>query len=156
MYDWLKLVHVLAVIMFIGNIVTGVFWHKHALRTQNAQLIAHTVDGIIRSDRLFTMPGVTLILVSGISAAVSVGFPVLRTGWIVWTIVMFAVSGLVFMLRLAPLQRAMLAMAQSGAKGGNFDFAAYHRLSSTWDFWGALATVTPIIGVGLMVLKPDF
>jgi uncharacterized membrane protein len=32
MYLWLKLIHILAVVMFIGNIVTGVFWHRHARR----------------------------------------------------------------------------------------------------------------------------
>ena len=57
MYLWLKLVHILAVILFIGNIVTGLFWHKHALRTGDARLIAHAMDGVLRSDRLFTMRG---------------------------------------------------------------------------------------------------
>ena len=33
MYLWLKLIHVIAVVMFLGNVVTGVFWHKHALAT---------------------------------------------------------------------------------------------------------------------------
>ena len=52
MYLWLKLIHVLAVVMFIGNIVTGVFWHKHAERTRDPRLIAHAMAGVIRSDRL--------------------------------------------------------------------------------------------------------
>jgi uncharacterized membrane protein len=154
MYLWLKLVHVLAVAMFLGNIVTGVFWHKHALKTRNASLIAHTIDGVIRSDRLFTMPAVFLILASGIFAAVQGGFPILRTPWIAWTLVMFAISGAVFMTRLAPLQRHMHAEAATAAKSGAFDYAAYHRLSRQWDLWGAVATVTPLIGLAFMVLKP--
>ena len=35
MYLWLKFLHVLAVVMFLGNIVTGGFWHRHALRTRD-------------------------------------------------------------------------------------------------------------------------
>jgi uncharacterized membrane protein len=154
MYLWLKLIHVLAVVAFVGNIVTGVFWHKHALRTRDARLIAHAVDGVIRSDRLFTMPGVLVILASGIFAAIQGGLPILGTRWILWTIVMFAISGLAFMFRLAPLQRAMRAQAEAGAKSGAFDYVGYHRLSKQWDFWGAVATIAPLIGLALMVLKP--
>jgi len=154
MYLWLKLIHVLAVVMFIGNIVTGVFWHKHAEKTRNPSLLAHTMDGVIRSDRLFTMPGVTLILATGILAAIRGGFPILGTGWILWTIVMFGISGLVFMFRLAPLQRKMKQHAEAGATSGSFDHDAYHRMSGQWDFWGAVATLTPLVGLALMVLKP--
>jgi uncharacterized membrane protein len=156
MYLWLKLIHILAVILFIGNIVTGVFWHRHALATRDARLIAHAMDGVIRSDRLFTVPGVALIIASGVIAAVQGGFPLLRTGWIAWTLVLFGISGAVFGMRLAPLQRRMHALAEAGARGGAFDLAAYHGLSRRWDRWGAVAIGAPILGLGLMVLKPAF
>lgn len=153
MYLWLKLIHILAVILFIGNIVTGVFWHKHALRTGDARLIAHAMDGVLKSDRLFTMPGVLVIIGSGVWAAVQGGFPLLRTGWILWTLVLFGISGIVFGLRLTPLQRRMRDSAQAAASG-TFDRAAYERLSKQWDFWGAVATLAPLGGLALMVLKP--
>ena len=154
MYLWLKLLHILAVVMFIGNITTGVFWHKHAERTRHPRLIAHAMEGIIKSDRLFTVPGVVIILATGIFAAIKGGFPILGTSWILWTLVMFGISGLVFMFRLAPLQRKLLAFAQAGAASGSFDHVVYHRMAKQWDLWGAVATLTPLIGLGLMVLKP--
>lgn len=154
MYLWLKLVHVIAVVMFLGNIVTGVFWHRHALRTRDPKLLAHAMDGVTRSDRLFTMPGVLLILASGIWAAVQGGFPILGTPWILWTVVLFAISGLVFGARIAPLQKRLHALAAAGVQGGNFDLPTYERLSRQWDVWGTVATLTPVIGVALMVLKP--
>ena len=49
--------------------------------------------GVIRSDRLFTVPGVFLILASGFFAAIRGGFPILGTGWILWTLVLFGISG---------------------------------------------------------------
>jgi uncharacterized membrane protein len=154
MYLWLKLLHILAVILFIGNIVTGLFWHKHALRTGDARLIAHAMDGVLRSDRLFTMPGVLVIIASGVFAALQAGFPLLRTGWILWTLVLFAIAGIVFGAKLTPLQRRMRELAQAGAASGAFDHAAYHRMSRQWDFWGGVATLAPIGGLALMVLKP--
>lgn len=57
MYLLMKLLHIVAVIAFLGNIATGLFWHIHAARTRDSRLLAHTVDGIIKSDRLFTIPG---------------------------------------------------------------------------------------------------
>lgn len=154
MYLWLKLIHVLAVVMFIGNVVTGVFWHKHAQKTRDAKLLAHTMEGVIRSDRLFTMPGVLIIIASGVLAAMQGGFPLLGTPWILWTLVLFGISGAVFGMRLAPLQRQMRDFAAAGARSGAFDYVAYHRLSKQWDFWGFVATGTPLIGLAFMVLKP--
>lgn len=154
MYLWLKLLHLLAVVAFVGNIVTGVFWHRHALATRDARLIAHAMEGVIKSDRLFTMPGVLVIIASGVFAAMQGGFPILRTGWILWALVLFGISGAVFMARLGPLQRRMRDFAQAGAAAGNFDLAAYERLSKQWDFWGAVATIAPLGALALMVLKP--
>ena len=151
---WFKLFHVASVIAFLGNITTGIFWHAHAARTRNAGILAHTMDGIIRSDRLFTMPGVIGIIVFGFAAAGRKGLPVLHTGWILWTIVLFSISGLVFMARVAPLQRKLRAIAAAGAESGSFDVAAYHALARQWEIWGAVALLTPLAGLALMVLKP--
>ena len=150
----LKLLHITAVIGFLGNITTGLFWHAHAARTRDARLLTHTMDGIIRSDRLFTLPGVGLIIASGVGAAMIGGYPILRTSWILWALILFGISGLVFVTRVAPLQLQLKALAQTGADSGSFDWIAYHRLARTWEFWGALALLTPVASVVLMVLKP--
>jgi uncharacterized membrane protein len=70
MYLFLKLLHIIAVVLFLGNIITGLFWKFHAEGTRDARIIAHTFEGISRSDRWFTMPGVLLILAAGIPAAI--------------------------------------------------------------------------------------
>lgn len=154
MYLPLKLLHIVAVIAFLGNITTGLFWHMHAARTRDARLLAHTMEGIIRSDRLFTMPGVFVIIATGILAAITGGLPLLRTGWILWTLVLFATSGLIFMAFVAPMQRKLLALAQAGAAQASFDYAGYASLARRWEFWGAAALLTPVAGLALMVLKP--
>lgn len=154
MYLWLKLLHLTAVIAFLGNIVTGLFWHAHAARTRDPKLLAHTMDGIIRSDRLFTIPGVILITVAGFMAAIAKRLPILGTPWILWTIVLFSISGIAFSYRVAPLQRRLHAMAREGAESGAFDYARYHALARRWELWGAFALLTPLAGLVLMVLKP--
>jgi len=152
MYQVLKLIHVVAVIVFLGNIITGLFWKAHADRTRDVRFIAHTMHGIIRSDRWFTIPGVVTITVAGIFAAIQAGLPILRTGWIFWSLVAFSVSGIVFAWRVAPLQRQILALATTTSDTA-FDWAFYRSKSLRWELWGLLATATPLIAVVLMVLK---
>src|SRR5688572_12620548 len=117
MYLTLKLLHIAAVIVFLGNILTGRFWHGHAVRTRDPKVLAHTMEGVIRSDRLFTTPGVIGILVAGLLLTFQADWSLLRTGWILWTLVLFLASGAIFGMRVAPLQRQMLALAQQGAAG---------------------------------------
>ena len=112
MYLWMKLLHILAVVMFIGNIATGVI------------------------------------------AAIQAGLPLLRTGWIAWTLVLFTIAGLLFMFRVAPLQRQLRTLAEAGAASGSFDYDAYRRVALRWEIWGAGATLTPLLALALMVLKP--
>jgi len=154
MYALFKLLHLAAVVVFLGNIITGLFWHAHAARSRDPKLLANAMEGIIRSDQLFTVPGVIAIVATGIVAAIYGQLPILRTGWILWTIVLFSVSGLVFAFRVAPLQRQLLALARTGATSLAFDFQRYRALTLRWELWGGIALAAPTAGFALMVLKP--
>jgi uncharacterized membrane protein len=153
-YLVVKLLHVVFVIIFVGNITTGVFWHAHAARTRDPKILCHALSGIIRSDRLFTVPGVVGIIVSGLAAAIYSNLPILRTGWILWALILFSVSGLIFMIRVAPLQRQLRAFAESAVQSGQFDYARYRAQAVRWEFWGGAALLTPLAALALMVLKP--
>jgi uncharacterized membrane protein len=154
MYLLFKVIHILAVIAFLGNIATGLFWHSHAWRTRDPKLLAHTMSGIIRSDRLFTTPGVLVITAAGFAAAIVGRISILGTGWILWTIVLFVVSGVVFAARIVPLQRQLLALASAASQQASFEEERYARLAARWERWGAVALFAPSIGLVLMVLKP--
>jgi len=154
MYLLLKLLHVIAVIAFLGNITTGLFWHAHVARSGDPRLLANVMRGIIRSDQIFTMPGVIGIIVSGVATAMLGGFPILGTGWIFWTLVLFAISGVVFAIQVAPLQKRLLALAEQAVPSQHFDEREYRALALRWEIWGALSLATPFAGLALMVLKP--
>lgn len=151
MYQLLKFIHVFAVIVFMGNIITGLFWKAHADGTRNWTIIAHAMRGLIRADRWFTVPGVVVITAAGIFAAVQAGLPLLGTEWILWSIILFSLSGVVFAYKVAPLQKQLLAMAEN-----NPDWAAYRSKSLQWELWGLVATLLPAAAAGLMVWKPAF
>ncbi len=93
------------------------------------------------------------IIAAGVALALYGHFPLLKTGWIFWTLVLFAISGIVFGARIAPMQRELKAIAEHGVHG-NFDYARYRALAIRWEIWGAVALLTPVAGLALMVLKP--
>jgi uncharacterized membrane protein len=150
LYHLLKLIHVFAVIIFMGNIITGLFWKMHADQTKDRSIIAHALRGLIRADRWFTVPGVVVITAAGIFAALQAGLPLIRTGWILWSIILFSLSGIAFAWKVGPLQKQMLRMAESG----EMDWKVYRAKSLEWDLWGLFATVTPGAAVVLMTMKP--
>ena len=155
MYLIVKLLHIAGVIAFLGNIATGLFWHAHAARTRDPVLLGPVLDGIIRSDRIFTVPGVIAIVVTGFVAAILGDLPILRTGWIFWAIVLFSISGLIFALRVAPLQRQLRDLANAAIQSGTFDYAGYHARAIRWELWGGVALLAPLGALVLMVLKPS-
>ncbi len=78
-----KLVHVFAVILFLGNIIIAVFWKSHGDRSEDPRIMAHTIRGIIRADRFFTMPAVAFLILAGFGA-MGIGYIPFETGWILW------------------------------------------------------------------------
>ena len=151
-YLLLKLIHVFAVIIFMGNIITGLFWMRQANKTRNYSIISFTMKGIITSDKWFTIPGVVIITAAGFCTAIQGGLPLLRTGWIFWSIVLFTVSGIIFSVKLAPLQKKILLIA--GNKGDKeFSDEAYRSHLQQWETWGLLAILTPFSALVMMVLK---
>lgn len=148
-----KFLHVLSAILFVGNITTGVFWAAHAAASRDLQTVGRTFEGIIRADRLFTTPGVVGLTVSGIAAAIAGGQSILGTGWILWGLVLLLISGAAFGMRVVPLQRAIAALARQPA-GERDAWAEFEALYRSWKVWGAVALLTPLAAVVIMVVKP--
>jgi uncharacterized membrane protein len=152
-YTLLKSLHIISVLLFLGNIITGVFWKAHGDRTATLPARAQALDGIIRSDRLFTLPGVVLIIVTGVLLAMTLHLPILGTKWIAWALVLFGVSGVAFSVFVGPLQKKMLKNVQDGM-AGTWNQPEYQALSNAWTRWGAIATAAPLVALFLMVMKP--
>jgi uncharacterized membrane protein len=154
MYLVLKLLHITAVIVFVGNIAGGLYWYEHAARARDPRLLAHALDGVIRSDRLFTLPAVLIIILTGVALAIHGHFPLLSTSWIFWSLVLFSISGILFAVRVAPLQHRLRALAEEGAASGAFAAEHFGALALQWRLWGAAALAAPLGALVLMVLKP--
>lgn len=149
-----KLIHIASVVIFLGNITTGLFWAAHANQSGQFTHIASTFQGIIKSDRWLTIPAVFGILISGFAMAVNGRIPILGTGWVFWSLSLFAISGLVFSIWIAPLQSKIHEFVQQSEKT-NSTWTEYRKLYLKWEIWGLLALITPIAALIIMILKPD-
>jgi len=152
-YTYLKLIHLLAVTIFLGNIITGLFWMHIAVKTKDLKIINHTMKGIIKADRYFTIPGVIIITAGGFLAAIYGHFPILRTGWIFWSIILFSISGLAFAFKVAPLQKRIYNLTFNKESSKDFDWINFSRVYLQWDIWGLIALLTPMAAFVMMTLK---
>jgi uncharacterized membrane protein len=153
MYLTLKFVHVLAVIAFVGNISIGILWHTIGDKTRDPRIIAHTMKGILLADKIFTIPGIIVLLIAGIATAEVGHLPILGTGWILWSIILFIISGIAFG-PVARSQRQMLAVAQAAMTSGVMNWEDYNRFGRIWNIAGTIALIAPLIAVLFMVTKP--
>ncbi len=154
MYLFLKTIHILSVVLFLGNIVTGLFWKAHADATRDPRLQAHALAGVIRSDAWFTIPAVVAIIASGVALASLAGLPLLGTGWIAASLAAFGLSGVLFGAILAPLQRRLLNEALGAQPGAEWPSRDYRRMSRVWEAVGLIAIALPLAALALMVFKP--
>ena len=151
-YLILKVIHVIAAVVFLGNITLGFFWKLRAEKLNERKRIEETFASIIKADRLFTMPGVVLLLIFGIGGALHGGFNLISTGWIFWSIILYMISGITFMVKVVPIQKKIYGLASDE---NNFNWEKYKTLSGQWNLWGMVATITPWIAAVLMIWKPN-
>lgn len=122
--------------------------------TRNLMLIHHTWKSLIRSDQYFTIPGVIVITIAGIIGAIQAHFPLIRTGWIFWAIVLFSFSGIVFGWILYPLQKKLRqATDVTENNTREFDWNIYNKMYKSWELWGLVAIIAPILALVMMVMK---
>jgi len=151
-YLWLKTLHVLGAVLFLGNIIVTGWWKLAADRTRDARVIGFAQRQVSLTDYMFTAGGVALLLGAGLLNVYLHGMQISALPWLVWGIALFAASGVIWVAVLVPVQSAQARMAREFACGGPIP-EAYWRLCRRWNFWGALATLLPVSVLYFMVFK---
>ncbi|MFC5648099.1 DUF2269 family protein [Paenibacillus solisilvae] len=149
---WLTM-HLIGVVIFVGNIITAAFWKVRADIQKDPVIIHNTVKNVMLADYVFTLPSLVLIVGSGITMAVRADLPMGGMNWLSLSVLLFAVTGVIWLAVLLPLQRGMIRHSAASIDSGNI-CAAYRRISSYWAVFGIAATLLPIVILYLMVSKP--
>lgn len=152
MYEVLKFLHLLGVVILIGNVTITAFWKVFADRTGDMRLVAHAQQAVIVADWLFTLPGIALILLGGYGMALHANLDLFGDAWLIWGQVLFLVSGAIWLGILVPTQIRQSRAARSFITGDAVH-GSYVRDSRVWLIWGIAATVPLIAGLYVMIAK---
>jgi len=145
-------VHVLGVVLLLGNITVSSIWKLYADGTRDPKIIGFAQRLVTTTDWFFTLWGILLLMIGGYGAAWVAGLDVLRDDWIVWSEVMFGLSGAIWLFVLVPIQIKQARMARGFSASGAIP-DAYWRLGRLWIACGLVATVPLIVATWLMVRK---
>lgn len=148
----LLFMHIGGAVLLVGNIVTAAFWKMRADATRNPVVIHEAVKNVMLADYAFTLPGLVLLVVSGVWMAARSGSLDSGFNWLTLSLILFAASGIVWLGVLLPLQRGMIRHSKQAIASGALS-AAYRKASLYWAVFGTVATLLPIVILYLMIAK---
>ncbi len=153
MLQVLLALHILAAVIFVGNIITAAFWKTRADRSGNLETIAITARSLLQADYTFTAPGIVVLLITGIWMVGLSDWARFQEPWLGGSFVLLIITGVIWLTVLLPQQRRMVRLAQEGADAGALG-PEYRRAGRIWSMFGGIATLLPILILFLMVFKP--
>ena len=151
-FDLSKILHLLGVVILIGNVTVTSFWKVFADRTGDPRIIAHAQRMVTITDWVFTLLGIALLCIGGFGAAWLAGLDPFAAGWLANAEILFVISGAIWLFVLVPLQIRQARQARAFAQGGEIP-QAYWRAGRLWLIWGIVATVPLVGALWLMVAK---
>ena len=138
-YLLLKSLHILGVVLFLGNIIVTGWWKFMADRTRNPTIVAFAQRQVTLTDYVFTAGWCSAGPRNGASAMRSLhDMDYLSIKWLDWGYWLFMVSGVIW------VDGADSGAGQAGTHGEDLcrqfgDSEAYWRLSSIWYLFGTQA-----------------
>ncbi|SEL13999.1 Uncharacterized membrane protein [Stigmatella aurantiaca] len=150
----LRLLHLFAVVAFLGDIAVTAIWRLLADRTREPRVIVYALRLVLITDKYLLMPSSLVLVVTGLLLAHLRDIPIWSIPAYAVAQILFMLSGVLWNLVLRPIQGKQLAIAESlGASGERFD--EYLLLTKRWLRWGILTMVCAFGSMALMVLARD-
>ncbi len=155
-YESLKIMHLLGVILFMGNIIVTGWWKTLADRTGDPRIIAFAQRQVTLTDWLFTFGGVLILLIAAFGMVYHMNNDLMaeiyQTRWLWWGYHLFIVSGIIWAVVLVPMQIIQARMARQFADGSEIP-PRYWLYGRIWLWFGILATIVPLANLYWMVVK---
>ena len=154
-YLLFKSVHLLGVVLFLGNIIVTGWWKLMADRNGDPLVVAFAQRQVTLTDYVFTAGGALFVIVGAVANAMPTpgDWSFLHTAWMAWGFLLFVASGIIWAAILIPIQIRQAEMAKSFSRDTTIP-ESYWRLGRQWIFWGTLATLLPLANLYWMVFKP--
>ncbi|MEE9314220.1 MAG: DUF2269 family protein [Rhizobiaceae bacterium] len=155
-YNTLKIMHLVGLIMFMGNIIITGWWKIMADRTGDYRVIAFAQRQVTVTDWIFTAGGVFILLIAAFGMVSHMNENIMEevysTRWLWWGYTLFIISGVIWALILIPMQVLQARMAHKFAETGEIP-DRYWLYGKIWVIFGITATIIPLANVYWMVVK---
>ena len=146
-YQTHKVLHLIGVCMFIGNVFVGPIWLLKALQSKNRETIKFAFSMLLFTDIVITVPGIDLTVINGLFLSSVLG-GVNAQPWLQHSIMaLFALWVLVLPILL--IQDKMQKLALSGDTGS----MSFKKIFLLWVITGGLSLIPVAYILILMVFK---
>lgn len=152
-YFLIKLVHILSSTLLFGTGLGTAFHGLLAYLTRDARVTAAVGRSVVLADWLFTTPAVIIQPISG-AALVYLGGYSFWDGWIVWTLVLYVLTGACW-LPVVWLQLRIRQLAEASLQQNAPMPPQVFRYIRIWFILGWPAFISVMAIFFLMVLKPE-
>ena len=152
-WDWLiRVVHVLAVVVLLGNLLMAPFWRKRLAALGGAPARAAANRSVRVADLIFTLPGWVVVLATGIVMIITRGWP-RPHGWLDLSLLLFLGWLVLWHVLVLRARKAMVVQADEAAGGGqaSAELAQHER---QWQRWSYLSAALVVLILILMVTQP--
>ena len=149
----LKYLHILGIVLLVGNILVSAWWKIMANRTKDATIISFAQRQVTLTDYFFTLPGAILIVISGDMLAFMLFENTWEITWVSLGRIAFGITGFIWLFILIPIQIRQAKLAREFVKTGSIP-ETYWKLCQRWNFFGTIAVILPLIVLAVMIWKP--
>lgn len=153
LYEIAKTIHVIGVILLVGNISATAIWKLFADRTRDPKIMAFAQKLVTYTDLSLTLWGIILIVAGGYAAALIGGLDLIGQSWLLYGQLLFVLSGAMWLGILLPLQIRQARAAKRFAETSEVP-PQYWRDCRSWIIWGLIATVPLVAAIWVMIAKP--
>ena len=153
LYFVLKYLHVVGAAVLLGTGSGIAFFMLVAHLGGKPIVIAAVARIVVIADFVFTATAVVVQPITGALLAVHVGYS-LWEGWIAWSIVLYLITGALW-LPVVWMQMRLRDLASAAAAEGTALSAQYHRIFWFWFTFGIPAFAAVAIIFWLMIAKPQ-
>lgn len=158
LYTSLVVVHVVVSVLYMGSIIHDLISKRWTEKQRQPAAIGYMFQKFVFTDAKITSYQAYLILGTGIGLTIMAGYNVLEAEWLWLSIVLFAISGLFFYIRLVPVQDGLRdwTTERLAVPAERYDWAEYTVRVRPWNFWVSVVTWTSFAALLLMIIRPDF
>ncbi|HWG91102.1 MAG TPA: DUF2269 family protein [Candidatus Thermoplasmatota archaeon] len=154
-YNFLKFVHVVAVIVLAGNFIGLALWKLLADRSGKVASMAFVTDLLHRMDGAPTAFAGLATFAFGYVGVRGFGNTIANTPFALWGLILMTVAGLIWYFGMRPLEAKMADLAEDAVERNEKVGRDYWRASGLWLTLDLVVIGLILVITWLMIAKPD-